>query len=145
MTRDLMGRLHRRSWLVSKERRYLDAHLALFTVHRNYIRSWRNGERETPAMMLMVPVGAMAESPAGALDLEEWLRVADFASIGCNDLMQCLFAADRQALAQRVLTGGTPAARQYIDHLRGDTCFESVRHMPAFAAFVNSLAEPARQ
>jgi transposase-like protein len=52
MTRDLMGRLHRRSWLVSKERRYLDAHLALFTVHRNYIRSWRNGERETPAMML---------------------------------------------------------------------------------------------
>ncbi len=48
-----------------------------------------------------LPVGAMAESPAGALDLKEWLRVADFATIGCNDLMQCLFAADRDLPALR--------------------------------------------
>ncbi len=52
MARDLMGRLHRRSWLVSKERRYLDAHLALWMVHRNYVRPWRNGERDTPAAKL---------------------------------------------------------------------------------------------
>jgi phosphoenolpyruvate-protein kinase (PTS system EI component) len=42
-----------------------------------------------------VPVGAMAETPAGALDLANWLEAADFVSIGCNDLMQCLYAADR--------------------------------------------------
>jgi phosphoenolpyruvate-protein kinase (PTS system EI component) len=42
-----------------------------------------------------VPIGAMAETPAGALDIKNWLTIADFVSIGCNDLMQCLFAADR--------------------------------------------------
>jgi phosphoenolpyruvate-protein kinase (PTS system EI component) len=52
-----------------------------------------------------LPVGAMAESPAGALELREWFRVADFVAIGCNDLMQCLFAADREL----------PALRGYLD------------------------------
>lgn len=42
-----------------------------------------------------VPIGAMVETPAGALDVANWLDVADFVAIGCNDLMQCLFAADR--------------------------------------------------
>ena len=42
-----------------------------------------------------VPIGAMVETPAAALDLANWLEVADFAALGCNDLMQCLFAADR--------------------------------------------------
>ena len=42
-----------------------------------------------------VPVGAMVETPAGALDLEHWFDLADFIAVGCNDLMQCLFAADR--------------------------------------------------
>jgi phosphoenolpyruvate-protein kinase (PTS system EI component) len=40
-------------------------------------------------------VGAMVETPAAVLDLPAWLAVADFVAIGCNDLMQCLFAADR--------------------------------------------------
>lgn len=42
-----------------------------------------------------LPTGAMVETPAAALDLANWLAVSDFVAIGCNDLMQCLFAADR--------------------------------------------------
>ncbi|NIP73322.1 MAG: phosphoenolpyruvate-protein phosphotransferase [Gammaproteobacteria bacterium] len=47
--------------------------------------------------VLPVPlaVGAMAESPAAVLAALDWLKVADFVAVGCNDLMQCLFAADR--------------------------------------------------
>jgi phosphoenolpyruvate-protein kinase (PTS system EI component) len=42
-----------------------------------------------------VPVGAMAETPAAALQIGAWLDTVDFVGIGCNDLMQCLFGADR--------------------------------------------------
>jgi phosphoenolpyruvate-protein kinase (PTS system EI component) len=42
-----------------------------------------------------VAVGAMAETPAAALQLHDWLDVVEFVAIGCNDLMQCLFGADR--------------------------------------------------
>jgi len=42
-----------------------------------------------------LPLGAMAETPASALDVANWFDLVDFVAIGCNDLMQCLFAADR--------------------------------------------------
>jgi phosphoenolpyruvate-protein kinase (PTS system EI component) len=42
-----------------------------------------------------LPLGAMAETPASVLDLANWFDLVDFVAIGCNDLMQCLFAADR--------------------------------------------------
>lgn len=42
-----------------------------------------------------IPVGAMAETPAIVLDMKHLLAHADFVAIGCNDLMQTLFAADR--------------------------------------------------
>ena len=42
-----------------------------------------------------IPVGAMAETPAIVLDMNHLLGHADFVAIGCNDLMQTLFAADR--------------------------------------------------
>jgi phosphoenolpyruvate-protein kinase (PTS system EI component) len=42
-----------------------------------------------------LPIGAMAETPAAVLEMPNWFDVADFVAIGCNDLMQCLFAADR--------------------------------------------------
>jgi phosphoenolpyruvate-protein kinase (PTS system EI component) len=48
-----------------------------------------------------VRLGAMVETPAAALDLAGWPRCADFAGLGCNDLMQCLFAADRDVPALR--------------------------------------------
>ena len=52
-----------------------------------------------------VPIGAMAETPAAALDLGRWFDRADFVALGCNDLMQCLFAADRSS----------PDLRNYLD------------------------------
>jgi phosphoenolpyruvate-protein kinase (PTS system EI component) len=42
-----------------------------------------------------VPIGSMLETPAAALAVHEFLTLADFAALGMNDLMQCLFAADR--------------------------------------------------
>ena len=47
----------------------------------------------------------MTEVPAAILDMQHWFEVADFVSIGCNDLMQCLFAADRDI----------PELRNYLD------------------------------
>jgi phosphoenolpyruvate-protein phosphotransferase (PTS system enzyme I) len=40
-------------------------------------------------------VGSMIETPAAALAVTDFLAQADFVALGCNDLMQCLFAADR--------------------------------------------------
>ena len=48
-----------------------------------------------------LPIGTMAESPAAILAMPHWFEVADFVAIGCNDLMQCLFAADRDLVAVR--------------------------------------------
>jgi phosphoenolpyruvate-protein kinase (PTS system EI component) len=42
-----------------------------------------------------VPVGAMLETPAAVLDIRNCSAMTDFVAIGCNDLMQCLFGADR--------------------------------------------------
>lgn len=42
-----------------------------------------------------LPIGSMLETPAAALAVQEFLTLADFAALGMNDLMQCLFAADR--------------------------------------------------
>ena len=52
-----------------------------------------------------VPVGTMLETPAALLDLANWVERADFFAIGGNDLMQCLFGADRD----------TPALRSQLD------------------------------
>ena len=46
MTRDNMGRLRRRSWLVTKVGEQLQNHLALFTVYRNYVRRRFNKDKE---------------------------------------------------------------------------------------------------
>ena len=52
-----------------------------------------------------VPLGAMAETPASVLDMANWFDLVDFVAIGCNDLMQCLFATDRDC----------PEVRDYLD------------------------------
>lgn len=54
MTRDLCGRLRRKSWLVTKVAACLQDHLHLFTVYRNYVRRRFNydKETETPAKLL---------------------------------------------------------------------------------------------
>jgi hypothetical protein len=52
LSRDLMGRLRRQSWLVSKKRRYLDLGLALFTAWRNLVRRRFNHDWQSPAQVL---------------------------------------------------------------------------------------------
>lgn len=42
-----------------------------------------------------IQIGAMVETPAMLLDIAPLLEHADFIAIGCNDLMQQLYAADR--------------------------------------------------
>ena len=65
MARDLNGRLRRRSWLHSKQRRFLALQLGVFACYRNYVRLRFNGEKETPAQLL----GLLPQ----ALSLEELL------------------------------------------------------------------------
>ena len=54
MTRDNCGRLRRKSWLVSKKASRLLAHIAIFTVYRNYVRRRFNYDArdDTPGCML---------------------------------------------------------------------------------------------
>jgi len=50
--RDLMGRLTRDSWLVSKKRRFLDLALQLHMSYRNLVRRRFNYDEESPAQKL---------------------------------------------------------------------------------------------
>ena len=52
MARDLVGRLRRDSWLVSKKRRYLDLSLAMYASWRNLVRRRFNEEKESAAEVL---------------------------------------------------------------------------------------------
>jgi len=61
LARDLMGRLRRQSWLVSKKRRYLDVALALFIAWRNLVRRRFNHDEESPAQILEFAPRRMTE------------------------------------------------------------------------------------
>ena len=52
MVRDLMGRLRRDSWLVSKKRRCLDIALHVWMAYRNYVRRRFNRDECSPAEVL---------------------------------------------------------------------------------------------
>jgi transposase-like protein len=52
IARDLMGRLRRESWLVSKKRRWLDVALQVFIAYRNYVRRRFNTDEFSPAEQL---------------------------------------------------------------------------------------------
>jgi phosphoenolpyruvate-protein kinase (PTS system EI component) len=69
-----------------------------------------------------VRIGTMLETPAAALAVGEFLQVVDFAALGCNDLMQCLFAADRDV----------PELRAWLDP-----------HAPALYRFLENVAHRA--
>lgn len=71
----------------------------------SYEELCRWAEHIAGRMPAALPIGAMAETPAAVLDIAQWLDVADFVAIGCNDLMQALFAADRDQ----------PGVRRYLD------------------------------
>ena len=85
-----------------RQRQWLGVTIPYLT-QRGELRLWLTEVRR----MLGPPiaVGAMAETPAAVLDIGRWLADADFVAIGCNDLMQGLFAADRDQ----------PALRRYLD------------------------------
>lgn len=51
VARCLMGRLRRRSWLVSKRRWYLNGHLYLYIVSRNLVWPRFNRDHESPAQL----------------------------------------------------------------------------------------------
>ena len=52
LARDLIGRLRRESWLVSKERACLDLGMHLWAAYRNFVRRRFNTDRKSPAQML---------------------------------------------------------------------------------------------
>ena len=60
-------------------------------VDRELLILKRHGRTEPRSLM----VGAMIEVPALLWQLDRIMQLADFASVGSNDLMQFLFAADR--------------------------------------------------
>lgn len=73
-------------------------------------------ERKTP--YARVPIGLMLEVPAAAVSIDVLLEEADFVSIGSNDLVQYLMAADRDnpkvsALCEPL----SPAVLQVLTHV----------------------------
>ena len=77
------------------------------------LQYWRDDIRKL--LVRPVMIGAMAETPAAALALREWLEIVEFVAIGCNDLMQCLFGADRdQPGLQRYLDPYAPALYRFL-------------------------------
>jgi len=52
IVRDRLARLHRRSWCVTKQGKYLDGHLSMWIAYRNYHRNRFNRDKGlTPAMV----------------------------------------------------------------------------------------------
>ncbi|NIJ68783.1 phosphoenolpyruvate--protein phosphotransferase [Xanthomonas sp. 60] len=67
----------------------------LLAVRRRLARLTVQLRAEGHAVADRVPLGAMIEVPAAALALESFIDLVDFLSIGTNDLVQYLLAADR--------------------------------------------------
>ena len=76
-------------------------------------RHWRS---ETENLLsLPMTVGAMAETPAAVLAIAELLEETNLVAIGCNDLMQCLYAADRDlAPVSHLLDPCQPAIFRFL-------------------------------
>ena len=72
----------------------------------------RHGHREPSAILL----GAMVEVPSLLFQLDELMTVADFISVGSNDLMQFMTASDRTNT--RVADRFRPLSRPFLRALR---------------------------
>ncbi|MEW5754978.1 MAG: putative PEP-binding protein [Pseudomonadota bacterium] len=90
-----------------------------FLTHPEEYRHHRNAiEALLPAPLA---IGAMIETPAAALMIDEFLGSADFVALGCNDLMQGLFAADRDiAELGGLLNPYAPAIFRLLRHVARD-------------------------
>ena len=62
---------------------------------RSMVRRARRSLEKEGKRYRNVPVGMMLEVPAAAVSIDTMLEVVDFVSIGSNDLVQYLMAADR--------------------------------------------------
>lgn len=62
---------------------------------RGMVRRARERLRSEGKDFAEVPMGLMVEVPAAAISISDMLRTVDFVSIGSNDLVQYLMAADR--------------------------------------------------
>ncbi|MEJ2552520.1 MAG: phosphoenolpyruvate-protein phosphotransferase [Gammaproteobacteria bacterium] len=70
--------------------------LSLLLPDVTQIEEFRHWRTEIERVLPVPPaIGSMIETPAAALAVTDYLAAADFVALGCNDLMQCLFAADR--------------------------------------------------
>jgi len=76
MARDLLGRLRRDSWLVSKKRRYLDLGLQVFAAYRNLVRRRFNRDEASPAQLL-----GFARRPLRVGELLGWRQDWGMASL----------------------------------------------------------------
>lgn len=62
-----------------------------------------------------LPVGSMIETPAAAMEIAGQLEIADFVALGTNDLMQTLFAADRdEPVLQHYLDPWAPVLYRFL-------------------------------
>ena len=77
--RDLLGRVRRESWLVSKKRRYLDLGLQMHMAYRNFVRRRFNYDSESPAQML-----GFVERRLTPWELLSWRQ--DWGSLSCHPL-----------------------------------------------------------
>jgi phosphoenolpyruvate-protein phosphotransferase len=60
-------------------------------------RHWVDEMIETDQLAKHPPIGAMIETPAAVFNIHEIVKIADFVSIGTNDLAHFILAADRQS------------------------------------------------
>lgn len=104
----------RAAWRVAARH---DVRLLLpFVARPEELTRWRRAvESWLPAPL---PVGCMVETPGAALVVRELRERADFLAVGCNDLVQGLFAAerDRPGLAP-LLDPYAPAALRLLRHV----------------------------
>ncbi len=105
------------------------ATLAEFRTARNLLRA--EAARVTPGPERL-EIGTMLEVPALLWQLRDLLEEADFVSIGSNDLLQFLFAADR----------GTPALAGRYDLLSPPALDVIERVLQAAAAARNGAGVP---
>lgn len=103
-----------------------------------------------------IKVGAMLEIPSLLFDLEAVLREVDFLSIGSNDLLQYMFAADRcnDEVAGRYDTLEVPVLRMLGDIAKrckkakvplgfcGDMATRPLEAMALFATGIDSVSIP---
>ena len=102
LDRPALLRLQIRALLRAAGRRSLDVMLPMISAASEIDEARRHIEQERMRFTLAtaqpaprIRVGAMIEVPSMLFDLDHTLPRIDFASVGSNDLMQFLFAADR--------------------------------------------------